>query len=210
MNRTNSDRRRVTVLGLAVGLTFLAACTSSREQSGSTSLPGPSTSSGASTIGASTTDVATTIADTTTTTPAPATVPETTTTGVPTTTTEPPTTTTLAPLVTEGAVVKVANATNIDGGAAKMTEKLGAAGYHISPATNSAGSEEFRDVTIIYFLPGGEAVATSVAMVMGVSLARMPTPAPITDATAGLGDAKVLVMLGRDLVGKTPPGLTGR
>jgi hypothetical protein len=47
-------------------------------------------------------------------------------------------------------------------------------------------------------------------MVLAVPLARMPTPAPITDATAGLGEATVLIMLGRDLVGKTPPGLKDR
>ncbi|MCU1390311.1 MAG: hypothetical protein JWL72_3649 [Ilumatobacteraceae bacterium] len=88
-----------------------------------------------------------------------------------------------------------------------MTKALTKVGYHTADPTNCAGAEEFRDTTQIYFLDAGLAVATSIANVLGVPLLRMPTPAPITDATAGLGDATVLIMLGRDLVGKTPPGL---
>ncbi len=202
--RWSPDVRRVVGVGLATTVLVIAGCTSSRGQSNST----PSTVA-VSSPAASTTDVAVTVAATTTTLPA-TTLPETTTTEAPTTTTtSPPTTTTIA-LVTEGATIIVANATNLDGGAATMTERLAAAGYHMGTATNTAGGEEFRDTTVVYFLPAGEAVAASVAMVMGVSIARMPTPAPINGATAGLGDATVLVMLGRDLVGKTPPGLQGR
>ena len=43
----------------------------------------------------------------------------------------------------------------------------------------------------------------------GIPSASMPTPAPIVDATAGLGDATVLLMLGKDLADVTPPGLPG-
>lgn len=196
--------RRVFGTALAATVLAIAGCTSSRGQADSTT----STVAVSSPAG-STTDVAVTVADATTT-EAATTLPETTTTEAPTTTTTSPPTTTTIPLVTEGAAIIVANATNVEGGAANMTERLAAAGYHMGTATNTAGSEEFRDTTLVYFLPGGEAVATSVAMVMGVSIARMPTPAPINGATAGLGDATVLVMLGRDLVGKTPPGLQGR
>lgn len=183
----------------------VAGCTSSRQSAASTAPP-----SGAETSAPSTVTTTTAAAPTTTAPASTTTVPETTTTEAPTTTTTSPPTTTTTPLVTEGATVVVANATNLQGGAAKMSDKLAAAGFHMGNPTNTAGSEEFRDTTAVYFLPAGEAVATSLAMVMGVPLARMPTPAPITDATAGLGDATVLVLLGRDLVGKTPPGLQGR
>jgi hypothetical protein len=57
-------------------------------------------------------------------------------------------------------------------------------------------------------LPGAEAVAQTVAAVMGgLVVAQMPVPAPITNATAALGEATVLVMLGKDFAGKKPPGL---
>lgn len=202
--------RHVFGVGLAATVLVIAGCTSSRGQSAPTtsavavSSPSGSTTDAGVAVTDATTEPATTLPATTTT-EAP-----TTTTEAPTTTTTSPPTTTTIPLVTEGATIIVANATNLQGGAANMTEKLAAAGYHMGTATNTAGSEEFRDTTLVYFLPGGEAVAASVAMVMGVSIARMPTPAPINGATAGLGDATVLVMLGRDLVGKTPPGLQGR
>jgi hypothetical protein len=48
-------------------------------------------------------------------------------------------------------------------------------------------------------------------MVMGVPTFPMPIPAPIDGAMVGLGDATVLVMVGRDLAGKplgTPPATT--
>ena len=137
------------------------------------------------------------------------TAPPTTTTLAPTTTTSPPTTTT-APLVTEGAIVLVANATKVPGGAGRLTSELAGVGYHTAAATNAAGNEQLLDTTKVYFLPAGEAVATGLATLLGVPLAHMPTPAPITDATAGLGEATVLVMLGKDFAGTTPPGLRGR
>jgi hypothetical protein len=40
----------------------------------------------------------------------------------------------------------------------------------------------------------------------GVSIERLPTPAPVTGANETLGDATVLVMLGKDLAGKELPG----
>ena len=50
-------------------------------------------------------------------------------------------------------------------------------------------------------------MARSVSRVMGaIPVERMPTPAPIEGATEGLGEATVLVMVGRDLAGKPLPG----
>ena len=75
-------------------------------------------------------------------------------------------------------------------------------------ATDAAGNEEFRDTSQVYCLPGSEAVATTVGILLGgIPVNYMPTPVPITDANAGLGDASVLVMLGKDLVNTVPAGL---
>ena len=147
---------------------------------------------------------ATTAADSTTT-AAPTTTPPPPPTDPPTTVTVAPTTTT-NPIVTEGAVVLVANATKVNSGGAKMSKLLSDLGFHMATPTNGAGSEEVVSVTHIYVLPGGEAVANSLAIVFGgVAVAKMPVPAPITLATAGLGDATVLVMLGKDFAGHRLP-----
>jgi hypothetical protein len=203
------QRIRTAAMLVVVGA-FTVGCTSSRN-SGAV-VPGASSTSNASVAGTSTPDSAATtevhVSDPPTTVP-PTTVAPTTTTLPATTTTSPPTTTT-TPLVTEGASVLVANATKVPGGAGRLSEELTKVGYHTAAPTNAAGNEEVLDATKVYFLPAGEAVATGLAAVLGAPLARMPTPAPITDATAGLGDATVLVMLGKDLAGKTPPGLQGR
>jgi hypothetical protein len=88
-----------------------------------------------------------------------------------------------------------------------MTTKLKEKGFTMATPTNSAAYDEFLDVSKIYVVPGSEAVANSVAYLMGgIAVLRMPTPAPINGATAGLNGATVLVMLGRDLVGKKLPG----
>jgi LytR cell envelope-related transcriptional attenuator len=142
----------------------------------------------------------TTAAVSTTITPTTA-VPETTlapTTLAPTTTL-PPTTTT-EPLVTEGAVVLVANAAALPGAAGQMTGQLRGIGFTVAEPTNAAGIEERLDTTKVYYLPEGEAVARSIVRLLGdVTLEPMPTPAWIVGATEALGDATVLVMLGADL-----------
>jgi hypothetical protein len=146
----------------------------------------------------------------TTTRPTTTTTTSTTTTSTTTTTTLPPTTTTLA-LVTEGALVLVANATGIDGAAAQLSGALQAVGYSMKEPINAAGYEDSLDVSKIYFLPAAEAAAQSLGLVMQISsVTRMPTPAPIVDAQVGLADATVLIMLGRDLAGMEIPGLAGR
>ncbi len=214
-NRTGRARSRFMRAAALMALgALVAGCTSSRDTasdpvSDAGSTPGSVTSTPAMppSTPAPATPAPITPAPAT---PAPSTVAETTTTVEPTTTTTSPPTTTTAPLVTEGAVVLVANATKVPGGAGRLTNELNKLGYHTTDPTNAAGNEEMLDATKIYFLPAGEAVATGLAALLGVPLARMPTPAPITDATAGLGEATVLVMLGKDFAGKTPPGLEGR
>ncbi|MCU1392569.1 MAG: LytR family transcriptional regulator [Ilumatobacteraceae bacterium] len=214
---------------MAIGSILVAGCTNSRDGGSATTLVGTasSTTVAGSSLGTAAGAGATTLlppatsadptlisADPGSTSPAttpvtgapPTTSPDTTTTVAPTTT-EAPTTSTIPALVTEGAIIKVANSTNFGGGAGILTDALNKAGFHTTDPTNGAGQEEFLDTSHIYALPGAEAVALSLGAALGISVARMPTPAPINDATAGLGDATVLVMLGRDLVGKTPAGL---
>jgi hypothetical protein len=81
-----------------------------------------------------------------------------------------------------------------------MTDLLRLWGFTVSNPTNSAGNEEFRETSKIYFMPAGEAVARSVGIAMGGDLPvePMPIPAPIFGATAALGEATVLLMLGHD------------
>jgi len=109
--------------------------------------------------------------------------------------------------VTEGATVLVANATNVQGAAGMLSQQLRDRTFTVADPTNAAGYEELLDTSKIYFVPAAEPVARSVALLLGnVPLAPMPVPAPVVGANVGLGDAGVLVMLGRDLAGRTFPG----
>ena len=160
---------------------------------------------GACTFGPPTMPTTTTRSSTSTTTTTATTLPPTTTsTTTTTTTTLPPTTTTTTiPLIVEGAVVIVANASNVNGAAAQLSQELAARGFHMADATNAAGVEERVDVSKVYFLPAGADVAASIGRVMGdVSVTRMPVPVSITGGPAALGEATVVVMLGKDLASK--------
>ncbi|MGB8862183.1 MAG: LytR C-terminal domain-containing protein [Ilumatobacteraceae bacterium] len=118
-----------------------------------------------------------------------------------TSTTLPPTTTT-EPLVVEGGIVKVANASGVDGAARSLTAELAALGFTTRDGTNAAGIDEDLQTSKIYVVAGSEAVAQSISKLMGgLAVERMPTPAWIKGGTAGLEDATVLIMLGHDLAG---------
>jgi hypothetical protein len=135
---------------------------------------------------------------------------ESTTTTSTTTTSTTTTTTTTIPLVTAGAIVKVANASNFGGGAGLLTATLADLGFTVREATNAAGWEAFLDVTKVYSREEARPAAESIARLLGgVAVERMPTPVPIQNAMEGLGDANVVVMLGVDLAGKPLPGLPG-
>jgi hypothetical protein len=108
-------------------------------------------------------------------------------------------------LITEGATVVVANASGNPGAGALLGQELAAIGFHIFDVTNAAGVEERLDVTKVYFLPAGADVAASIGRRMGgILVARMPVPVSITGGPAALGDATVVVMLGKDLAKKKP------
>jgi LytR cell envelope-related transcriptional attenuator len=180
-----------TVAALAAGL---ASCTF-----------GPGTSSTTTTSSSSTSTSTSTSTTTTTTTILPTTTTSSTTTTTTTTTIPPTTTTTTIPLITEGAVAIVANASDVNGAAKVLTKELTDLGFHMGPATNTAGIEEKLDVSKVYFLPAGADVAASIGRAMGgILVTRMPVPVSITGGPARLGDATVVVMLGADLANNNP------
>lgn len=134
-------------------------------------------------IDTSTTSTSTTSTSTTTTT---------------TSTTLPPTTTT-EPIVTEGGIVLVANASRVPGEGARLTAALADLGFSTNAAVNAAGSDEDLETSRIYARDTSDPVALSISRLTGgVPVLRMPTPAPVDGGT--VGDATVVVMLGKDLV----------
>lgn len=117
-----------------------------------------------------------------------------------TTTTEAPTTTTTEPMVFEGASIMVANSSNVNGAAGRLSDELAAKGFTVLAPTNGWGPEEELAVTRIYYVPDkGEAVARTVGRLMGIEPTQIPVPAWITGGTETMGDAGVLIMLGKDL-----------
>ncbi len=127
-----------------------------------------------------------------------------------TTTTAAPTTTTTEPIVTAPGVVKVANASGVDGAAGVLSDELKAMGFDTRDATNGAGIDEDLKVSKIYVIEGSEAVAKSISRLMGgIEMLPMTTPAWIIGANENLADATVLVMLGHDLAGKKLAQMAG-
>jgi hypothetical protein len=114
-----------------------------------------------------------------------------------------PTTTTDPPLIVAGASVVVANANGQGGSASAMSRALEAvAGFTVVDPTNASATIPDLDESVIYFdpsVPAAQAVANSLARVLGgvSSIAPLPEPTPPTqDGT--LNGAQVLLMLGKD------------
>jgi hypothetical protein len=119
--------------------------------------------------------------------------------------TSPPTT--VAPIITTGFKVLVANASGVGGSAGQMTIALQGKGFIVENPTNKATSAPTAEVTKVYYLSGNEQAAESVARVLGgVCTEAMPTSPPTESGS--LGEASVLVMLGSDLAGKPLPAET--
>lgn len=137
-------------------------------------------------------------------------VPVTTTSLAPVDTTLAPVTTpppTVAPINKTGYKIVVANASGVGGSAGQLTIALQGQGFIVEPATNSSADRRDVEITVVYYLAGNEANASSVARTLGgVCIETMPTPVPTERAT--LGEASVLVLLGKDLAGKPLPGTT--
>ncbi len=100
----------------------------------------------------------------------------------------------------------IANSADLPGAAAEMTASLAALGFSMGEPTNGAIYDTVIEITKIYAREDAAAVAGSLSRVLGgVAVERMPTPAPISGANDTLGEATVLVMLGRDLAGAPLP-----
>jgi hypothetical protein len=112
--------------------------------------------------------------------------------------------------VTDGGIVRVANAAGVNGAGARLTNALAELGFVTRDPVNAAGADEELAFSLVYYTPGAEAVAASISYVMGdVPYVPMPTPPPIVGALDALGDTNVLVMLGKDLAGKRLPDRDG-
>lgn len=123
------------------------------------------------------------------------------------TTTVPPTTT-VPLIVTDGAVVLVANANSVNGSAGRMTEILEGQGFSLATPTNS--TEGPLGASKVYYAAGDEAalaVAESLVRVFGgaIQLLELPTVAPV--ASSDMAGASVLVALGDDFADRSPAGL---
>jgi LytR cell envelope-related transcriptional attenuator len=121
--------------------------------------------------------------------------------------TEPPIT--VFQPTTQGASVLVANSSHQNGVAKTLSTALEGQQFTMVAPTNGA---EKLEATKIQYKDGdaaAEAVARSVAQLMGVATVEiMPTPVALSDP-ATLLDATVLVLLGDDKAGKTLAQMTG-
>lgn len=121
--------------------------------------------------------------------------------GQPTTTaaSEPATT---EPLVTEGATVVVANANTVGGSAGRMSTALEALGFTMGEPANATVQRQRSVVQYDASVASAEAVADSVARVLGgVNVREMPTPQAVEGGD--VGDAGVLLLLGENEADKT-------
>ena len=113
--------------------------------------------------------------------------------------------------VTEGATVMVVNASRIDGGAGRMSERLAAVGFQmVAPGNYTLGK---IDVTKIYFdpaQPAARAVADSLQAGLGggaIEVLELPVPPPVD--SGAVNGAGVLVAMGNDTADKTLDELQG-
>jgi hypothetical protein len=97
--------------------------------------------------------------------------------------------------------VLVANASGTSGAAKRKGDAMKADGYQLAePITNQTKA----DTTTIFYLSGYEAAAQNVAAYLNISdIQPMPTPAPVD-----LGQAQVLVNLGRDIASEAASQVT--
>lgn len=129
------------------------------------------------------------------------------TTSLPTSATVAPTaavdTSTTMVATTKGAIVVVANASTVNGAAGTLTTALTGQDFDLVAATNATTK---IDVSQVFYDPANaqsQAVAMTVAGLMGVAdVLPLETPAPV-EGGALQGGATVLVMLGSDKASQT-------
>jgi len=111
---------------------------------------------------------------------------------------------TAAPVaVTTGTKVQVANASSIDGAAARMSTAVGAKGYDMAEPVSASEKLELSKVYYNADDPAALPVATSLATLFGgIEVAATGLPVPVASGNWGEGSGVVL-MLGNDSAGKT-------
>lgn len=109
---------------------------------------------------------------------------------------------------TTGATVLVANSSHQNGVAKTLSTALQGQQFTMAAPTNGATKEAATRVQYVDGDAAAQAVAESVARLMGVATIEvMPTPVSLADP-ATLGAATVLVLLGDDKAGKTLAQMT--
>jgi len=104
---------------------------------------------------------------------------------------------------TSGANVLVANSSHANGAAGQLTTALQGNQFTMGTPTNGSTKEPVTKIQYVSGDVAAQAVAQSVAALMGVaSIEPMPTPVQLADP-ATLLDNTVLVLLGDDKAGKT-------
>jgi hypothetical protein len=126
------------------------------------------------------------------------------------TTSAAPAPTTIA-YVTEGASVIVANASRVDGGAGRLSDRLASVGYTtVTPDNYTLGQ---LDVSKIYYdptNPAAQGVAEGLKAAFGggaIEVLEMPSVPPA--GSGDLGGAGVLVAMGNDIADKSLDELQG-
>jgi hypothetical protein len=181
------------MVALALASVLVASCSSDEESTDSTSANSSDVESTEGTGGSADTDPITSSGDTTATTV-----------GETTTTVATPSSLAVDPSQT----VIVANVSIVNGAAGQYTDAMGVLGFTTGTPTNGTGAK--LETSVVYYLPGGEAVAASVASATGsaaVVAQAMPDPIPVEGGALPDG-ATVLLMLGNDLAGKPVGGAT--
>jgi hypothetical protein len=118
-------------------------------------------------------------------------------------TTLPLETTSTTVFTTEGAIVVVANASNVNGAAGQLTTALTGKGFDLVAATNANADIDVSKIFYDSANPLAQSVAQSIASLMLVAeVAPIESPAPV-EGGALQGGATVLVLLGADKAGKT-------
>lgn len=114
-------------------------------------------------------------------------------------------TTTSSTLVLAGTKVQVANCSGLAGMAGQMTTALQGAGFDTSTATNCASGTQLTASKVVYDPNNAAAkpVADSVAAVLGGIVVEPVSGAPTVEKGAFADGSGVIVLLAKDLAGKT-------
>jgi hypothetical protein len=109
---------------------------------------------------------------------------------------------------TTGAKVLVANSSHANGVAKVLTSALQGKGFTMGEPTNGASKEAVTKIQYVEGDAAAQAVAQSVAQMMGVAaIEPLPTPVLLQDPTL-LADNTVVVLLGDDKASKTLDEMT--